>query len=106
MVFANAGMSEADELLKDVTDPEGFLAEPEYRVLDVNFRAVLNVIKLSYRVMKRQEEGGSIVLTSSATAYAPERCLPVYSATKLAVRQACSGDEFLPFRTTVLTTVP
>jgi len=92
MVFANAGISETDELLEDVTGSDGLVAEPEYKVLDVNFRAVLNMIKLSYRVMKGQEEGGSIVLTSSATAYAPERCLPVYSATKLAVRQASSED--------------
>ncbi|KAL8824954.1 MAG: hypothetical protein Q9191_004702 [Dirinaria sp. TL-2023a] len=85
MVFANAGIAETEAFLDDTPTSDGLLAEPEYKILDVNLRSVLNIIKLSYRAMKRQDEGGSIVLTSSATAYAPESCVPVYSATKLAL---------------------
>ena len=73
------------------------LKEPEYKVMDVNLRGVLNFIKLAIRAMRKNGDaaeasgrdkpsGGSIVITSSATAYAPEQSLPVYSASKLAVR--------------------
>ena len=87
MVFANAGISEDKPFLQDelAADGEGSFLEPTYPVLDVNLRSVLNVIKLSWSVMKGQSDGGSIVLTSSSTAYAPELGLPLYSALKLAV---------------------
>lgn len=61
----------------------GELLEPDYKVLDVNFRSVINLIKLALSAFQRQGKGGSIVITSSATAYSPEHSLPVYSATKL-----------------------
>lgn len=87
MVFANAGIAENEPLLQNdlAVDVEGCLLEPTYPVLDVNLRSVLNVIKLSWRIMKGQSEGGSIVLTSSSTAYSPEIAIPLYSAVKLAV---------------------
>ena len=85
MVFANAGVSEETDYFQDTYDKEGHLVEPRYQVIDVNYRAVLNVVKLSLSAMRKQKTGGSIVLTTSATAYAPEQSLPVYSATKLAV---------------------
>ena len=63
----------------------------------MNFKAVLNTVKLGMHVMKKQHqqhqqedgkgkwEGGSIVLTSSCTAYFPEISVPIYSALKLAL---------------------
>ena len=87
MVFANAGISENPPLSENFElDDNGLPLEPQYPVLDVNFRAVLNVIKLSWSIMKTSQQGGSIVLTSSATAYAPEHLLLVYSSVKLTVR--------------------
>ena len=85
MVFANAGVSEETDYFKDTFDQNGALEEPKYGVLGVNYRAVLNCIKLSVRAMRSQRTGGSIVITTSATAFAPEQSLPVYSATKLGV---------------------
>ena len=85
MLFANAGISEGESFLEDRFDSHGILLEPTYEVLDVNLRAVLNVVKLGYRAMKGRLEGGSIVITASSTAYAPELGLPVYSAVKSAV---------------------
>ena len=85
MVFANAGVSEETDYFQDTFDESGNLQEPTYGVIDVNFRAVVNVIKLSRSIMKKQGTEGSIVITSSATAYAPEQSLPVYSAVKLGV---------------------
>jgi len=80
LVFANAGISEEKPFLQaelDV-DEEGLPVEPEYPVLDVNLRSVLNVIKLSWSMMTMQSDGGSIVITSSSTAYAPELGLIVH----------------------------
>lgn len=87
MVFANAGISETELFLPDAArvDGEGLLLEPTYPILDVNLKSVLNVIKLSWNVMKDQKEGGSIVLTASSTAYAPEVGVPLYSTLKAAV---------------------
>lgn len=97
-VFANAGISETENFLADTleepcstTEPSTNgtvlerLREPEYPLIDVNLKGVLNVIKLAHHSFKRDTTPGSIVITSSATAYSPEQSLPVYSALKLAL---------------------
>jgi NAD(P)-dependent dehydrogenase (short-subunit alcohol dehydrogenase family) len=84
-LFANAGVSETVNSFEDTFDEAGLLQEPSYGVLGVNLKAVLNVVKLGWSHMRKNELAGSIVLTISATAYAPEQSLPVYSAAKLAV---------------------
>ncbi|KAK4866743.1 hypothetical protein LT330_007906 [Penicillium expansum] len=85
-VFANAGVSESTNYFADTWDATtGLLEEPTYDVLDVNLRAVLNVVKLTWSSMKRHQIKGSIVITTSATAYAPEQSLPVYAGGKLAL---------------------
>ena len=84
IAVANAGVSEECNYFEDTFDEAGQLLEPKYGVLEVNYRAVLNFVKLSVGYMRRAG-GGSIVITASATAYAPEQSLPVYSSTKLAV---------------------
>lgn len=71
--------------MEDTFDSEGLLVEPKYAVLDVNLRGVLNFVKLGLSQMRRVKTKGSIVITSSATAYAPEQSLPIYSSGKLAV---------------------
>jgi NAD(P)-dependent dehydrogenase (short-subunit alcohol dehydrogenase family) len=85
MVFANAGVSEEKNYFADTFDADGKLEDPGFSVLDVNLRGVLNVVKLGWSKMRRDGVHGSIVLTTSATAYAPEQSLPVYSAGKLAL---------------------
>ena len=52
--------------------------------------------------MRRRGVGGSIVITSSATAYAPEHSLPVYSACKLAVSTGIEAFTIERNRLTVL----
>lgn len=96
-VFANAGISETEDFLADILDGaeknKGFteiealnhLVEPAYPLIDVNLKGVLNVIKLGHHSFKRDGTPGSIVITSSSTAYSPEQSLPVYSALKLAL---------------------
>ncbi|KAB8209384.1 insect type alcohol dehydrogenase ADH-like classical c SDR [Aspergillus parasiticus SU-1] len=86
IAVSNAGVSEETDYFADTFDPAtGELLEPQYRVLDVNLRAVLNFAKLAISHFRRRKHAGSIVITSSATAYAPEQSLPVYSASKLAL---------------------
>lgn len=86
IAVSNAGISEETDYFADTfDDATGELLQPEYRVMDVNFRAVANFSKLAVSHFRRRQCPGSIVITSSATAYAPEQSLPVYSACKLAV---------------------
>lgn len=71
--------------MNDSYDENGNLLEPTYNVIDTNFRGTLNFIKLALNNMKKNSIEGSIVITSSATAYSAEQSLPVYSGTKAAV---------------------
>ncbi|KAL2829476.1 short chain dehydrogenase reductase [Aspergillus cavernicola] len=83
--FANAGISEETDYFADTFGEDGELEEPTYQVLSVNLRAVLNLVKLAASNMRKHRTAGSIVITTSATAYAPEQSLPVYAAGKLAL---------------------
>ncbi|KAK4108596.1 NAD(P)-binding protein [Canariomyces notabilis] len=83
--FANAGVSEETNYFADTFDAEGNLQEPTYAVLDVNLRGVLNFVKLAWSTMRKNGTAGSIVITTSATAYAPEQSLPVYASGKIAL---------------------
>lgn len=85
IAIANAGISEEHDYLDDKFEGSGELLEPQYRIIDVNFRGVLNSVKLALSYMRRQGNGGSIVITSSSTAYSAEQSLPIYSATKAGV---------------------
>lgn len=85
IAVANAGVTEDGTYLTDSYDKHGNLLEPTYKVIDVNFRGTLNFVKLALHNMQRNGIQGSIVVTSSATAYSAEQSLPVYSGTKAAV---------------------
>ncbi|TGJ87043.1 hypothetical protein E0Z10_g1765 [Xylaria hypoxylon] len=87
-VFPNAGVLEGNEQhFADETDAEGHLLEPNYRVLDVNLKAVYNVVKLAWSQMRKQEKGlpYGIVITISIAAYAPDQGYSVYSGAKIAL---------------------
>ncbi|ORY66217.1 short chain dehydrogenase reductase [Pseudomassariella vexata] len=85
IAIANAGVGEDGSYLTDLYDENGNLLEPTYTVVDVNLRGTLNFVKLALHNMKKNEIRGSIVITSSATAYSAEQSLPVYSGTKAAL---------------------
>ncbi|KAI0532403.1 NAD(P)-binding protein [Xylaria digitata] len=83
--FANAAVTEHANYFADTFDEEGQLCEPDdsfQRVLDVNLRGVIYFVKLAWSMMRKNARHGSIVITTSATAYAPEQSLPVYAAAK------------------------
>lgn len=91
-MFANAGVSEEANYFDDSFDQDGMLEEPRYGIMGVNFYGVLNTVKLAYSSMRKNNITGSIVITTSATAYSPEQSLPVYSAAKLAVSSVIFYD--------------
>ncbi|KAL1853554.1 hypothetical protein Daus18300_011758 [Diaporthe australafricana] len=100
IAIANAGQSEDGSYLNDSYDEHGNLLEPTYNVIDTNFRGTLNFVKLALNSMKKNDIKGSIVITSSATAYSAEQSLPVYSGTKAAlinymraIRSALRGSD-------------
>ncbi|KAL9082685.1 MAG: hypothetical protein Q9165_008817 [Trypethelium subeluteriae] len=83
--FANAAVTEQTDYFTDEFDESGQLCEPDdsfQRVLDVNLKSVLYFVKLAWSTMRKNGTHGSIVITTSATAYAPEQSLPVYAAVK------------------------
>ena len=84
MVFANAGLSEKANYFTDVLDSNGDLQEPPSTLLDVNLTGVLYTVKLAWYAMKQQNPRGSIVITTSGTAYVPWQSLAVYTSAKLA----------------------
>ena len=84
MVFANAGVSERAAYFTDALDANGDLEEPPSTLLDINLTGVLYTVKLAWFTMKQQSSGGSIVITTSATAYVPWQSLAVYTSAKLA----------------------
>ncbi|KFA70086.1 Atr7 [Stachybotrys chlorohalonatus IBT 40285] len=86
LAFANAGICDKspESYYDDVCD-NGNLQEPDYSMIDVNLKAVLNFVKLARHSMRRHQVQGSIVITASSTGLVPEQSAPVYSSTKFAV---------------------
>lgn len=68
-VFANAGVAPRTTLLEETLDSNGKLLEPDYRVIDINLKSVMNTTALAIHYMKKQDSGGSIVLTASASSF-------------------------------------
>ncbi|KAI2463951.1 NAD(P)-binding protein [Annulohypoxylon bovei var. microspora] len=85
IVFANAGAGEPHDYFAHESVGEG--QEPSYASLvDVNLIGVLHTLTLARRSMGAHGVSeGSVVITISAVAYAPEQSLPVYTATKFAL---------------------
>ncbi|KAI9651900.1 MAG: hypothetical protein M1831_007522, partial [Alyxoria varia] len=81
-LFVNAGVSDTSEYFAEKYDSDGRLQQPNYRIIDVNLRAVCDAVKIGPTVMKKSRRGGGIVITTSATGYVPEEALPIYSAVK------------------------
>lgn len=70
IAIANAGVSEECDYFADTFDADGRLEEPVYAVLDVNYRAVLNFVKLSLSAFRRQgQAGGSRCIVQQSWQY-------------------------------------
>lgn len=68
-VFANAGISGRTTYLDEKLDENGDLLEPTHLVLDINLKAVANTCALAIHHLRKQDKGGSIVLTASASSF-------------------------------------
>lgn len=87
-VFVNAGINEyGNQLLSDDLDVQGALKEPDHRVLSIDLNAAVNTVKLAIHHMrsKKNDRGGSIVLTASLAGYLASAGAPLYSAAKHAI---------------------
>ncbi|KAI0141746.1 NAD(P)-binding protein [Xylariaceae sp. FL1272] len=79
IAIANAGVSEEQHTnyFEDKFDSDGELVQSSWAVLDVNYRAVLDFVKVAWSNMRKHQTEGSIVITTSTSAYMPEQALPV-----------------------------
>ncbi|KAI8948121.1 hypothetical protein F4801DRAFT_558348 [Xylaria longipes] len=76
-VFANAGVTETSNYFSDVLDGDGQLAEPDWkRVVDVKLVQCTQYSETGMEHDRAHETVGSIVITTSAVAYAPSNACP------------------------------
>jgi NAD(P)-dependent dehydrogenase (short-subunit alcohol dehydrogenase family) len=80
-VFANAGITSHANYLAETLDEAGDLLEPTSKTLDINLKACINTCTLALHHLRSQPQGGSVVITASASAYQP-LCVPDYTASK------------------------
>ena len=83
VAFANAGVAELEPSVEQYDESTWD------RVMDVNLRGVFLTNRAAAEQMKRQEDGGVIVNTSSIYAFVADRTLglPAYTASKAGIRQ-------------------
>ncbi|KAK7911968.1 hypothetical protein PG985_014449 [Apiospora marii] len=66
-VFANAGLGPRADYLSMEVDENGDLKEPNYDVIDVSLKGLMNTCTLALYHIRQQADGGSIVLCGSTT---------------------------------------
>lgn len=82
ILVANAGVGEITDLFKDEYDSSGKLKEPDYRILDINLKGVMNCVKAAVSHFRSTERGGKIIMLASTAGYMAETGLPIYSSAK------------------------
>lgn len=82
IAFLNAGVAEIEDVFVDQVDDNGRLKEPKYSVLAVNLIAPINGFKIAVHFMKRQPEGGSVVITGSGKSFNGVGGTPMYAVAK------------------------
>lgn len=82
-VFVNAGISEhGEQSFTDGMDRERKLKEPERRVLGIDLDTACDTTKLAVTYLRKNAEGGQIVLTVSPAGYLASAGAELYSAAK------------------------
>lgn len=71
-----------DQFFKDELDSDGKLKEPDRRCLTIDLDAACDTVKLAVYYMRKNKEGGSIVMTASLAGYLASAGAPHYSAAK------------------------
>ncbi len=89
-VFVNAGIAEhGEQFFNDELDGNGKLKEPDRRVLNIDMDAASDTTKLAIYYLKKNQEGGEIVLTASLAGYLASAGAPLYSAAKHGKPASC-----------------
>jgi NAD(P)-dependent dehydrogenase (short-subunit alcohol dehydrogenase family) len=82
-VFVNAGIAEhGEQFFTDELDSDGKLKEPDRRVLNIDMDAASDTTKLAIHYLRKNKQGGEIVLTASLAGYLASAGAPLYSAAK------------------------
>lgn len=82
-VLVNAGIAEyADQFFTDELDTDGLLKAPDHRVLNLDMNAAADTTKLAIHYLRKNKNGGDIVLTASLAGYLASAGMPLYSAAK------------------------
>lgn len=82
-VVANVGINERGfQFFNGVLDSEGKLKEPDLSVMDVTFTANAFTVKLGIYYLQQNEQGGTIIMTSSFAGYLGNAGAPFYNAAK------------------------
>jgi NAD(P)-dependent dehydrogenase (short-subunit alcohol dehydrogenase family) len=82
-VFVNAGIAEhGEQFFTDELDGDGKLKEPDRRVLNIDMDAAADTTKLAIHYLRKNPEGGEIVLTASLAGYLASAGASLYSAAK------------------------
>jgi NAD(P)-dependent dehydrogenase (short-subunit alcohol dehydrogenase family) len=68
-VFANAGISPTFSLLEEDVDEHGDLLPPKLNTLNVNLNGCIYTVKLGIYYLKKNPQGGSIVITASGSSF-------------------------------------
>ncbi|KAF5251099.1 hypothetical protein FANTH_3772 [Fusarium anthophilum] len=106
-VFANAGVGPRNDYLSTQIDENGDTVEPSGQLFDVSLKGAVNTSALAIFYLRQQEDGGSIVITGSATGLQRFRAVD-YGAAKQAVLGfgrglvARLGAAQLPIRVNIL----
>lgn len=82
-VYANAGIAEhGDQFFDETIDETGQLTEPDRRVLNIDMDAASDTVRLAIHYLRKNKEGGSIVITASLAGYLASAGAGLYSAAK------------------------
>jgi NAD(P)-dependent dehydrogenase (short-subunit alcohol dehydrogenase family) len=82
-VFVNAGIAEyKDQFFDETLDETGQLAEPDRRVLKIDMDAASDTVRLAIHHLRKNPNGGSIVITASLAGYLASAGAGLYSAAK------------------------
>jgi NAD(P)-dependent dehydrogenase (short-subunit alcohol dehydrogenase family) len=82
-VFVNAGIAEyGDQFFDETMDETGQLQEPDRRVLKIDMDAAADSVRLAIHHLRKNKNGGSIVLTASLAGYLASAGAGLYSAAK------------------------
>lgn len=86
-VFINAGIAEyGDQFFDETLDSNGELKEPDRRVLKIDLDAASDTLKLALHHLRKNKDGGSIVMTASLAGYLASAGAGLYSAAKHGAR--------------------